>query len=50
MSERIGYMKDHRNLTMVMLAGGAVALALRLWQTLTVFEVNTGLAVAGYFL
>lgn len=41
-------MKDHRNLTMVMLAGGAVALALRLWQTLTGFEVNTGLAVSGH--
>lgn len=41
-------MKAHKNLTAVMLAGGAAALALRLWQTLTGFEGDTGLAVAGH--
>ena len=41
-------MKNRRNLTMVMLAGGIVALVLRFWQTLTGFEVDTGLAVAGH--
>lgn len=41
-------MKDQKSLTLVMLLGGAAALALRLWQTLTGFEADTGLAVAGH--
>lgn len=41
-------MKDHKSLTLVMLLGGAAAVALRLWQTLTGFEADTGLAVAGH--
>lgn len=41
-------MKEQKSLTVVMLAGGAVALALRLWQTLTGFEADTGLAIAAH--
>jgi len=41
-------MKEQKSLTLVMLLGGAAALALRLWQTLTGFEADTGLAVDGH--
>ena len=41
-------MKDQKSLTAVMLAGGVVALALRLWQQMSGFEADTGLAVPGH--
>ena len=41
-------MKEQKSLTVVMLAGGVVVLALRLWQTLTGFEADTRLAIPGH--
>ena len=41
-------MKDQKSLTVVMLLGCVVALVLRLWQTLSGFEADTGLAIAGH--